>query len=777
MMNHRRWLLGILLLAAALRFYALDGQSLWADEGNSAALASRSLSQIARAAAQDIHPPLYYWLLHGWTFLFGTSETGLRSLSATLGVLLVALTYQVGRDLLGGRAALAAAFVAAIAPFQIYYAQEARMYMLLACLGAGAAWGLQKASLRPRAGFSAYVVCAVLGLYTHYAFPFLLLAINLAFGFWLVTRRHGPRSLRPLAAWGAAHGAVLILYLPWLPTAWQRVTAWPGPTDVLPLTDALPLALGWLYFGPATRAVHPAWLRLLPTALACLGLLGRRGPGEEAAGWPRRAYLLLWLLLPVLLLLASGAFREANLKFLLMSGPALCLLLGRLMAGWDASIPGLNGARSVRLLRLGWFILILGVLAAPTLQALHGYYTDPRLARDDYRGVARYIAAVARPGDAVVLNAPGQVEAFGYYDRSGLPVYPLPRQRPPDRAATEAELEQIARRHSRLFVLFWATNESDPARIVETWLDTHAFKALDAWQGNVRFVTYGLGAGTHRVRWETPPRWGDPPLVALFAAETDTEASAGEIVRVLLRWQALRSLPDRYKVTAQLLDARDQVIAQHDAEPAGNSRPTDGWRAGEEVADPHGLFVRPGTPPGDYRLVLALYRADTGARLPLEEGGDSIVLGHVRITKPAEPPPLAALTMQRPRPADFGPVRLLGYDRYKRGFAHAPQTPLRAGDLLHLTFYWQAQAAPARDWRFRLELLDGRGRVVAELASPLVSEDYPTSRWQAGELVRGEHDLPLPAALAPGRYRLRLTLLSGDGEAAKAIWLDALELL
>ena len=39
-------LLLILGIAAALRFYNLDGQSLWADEGNSFALATRSLAQI-----------------------------------------------------------------------------------------------------------------------------------------------------------------------------------------------------------------------------------------------------------------------------------------------------------------------------------------------------------------------------------------------------------------------------------------------------------------------------------------------------------------------------------------------------------------------------------------------------------------------------------------------------------------------------------------------------------------------------------------------------------
>ena len=132
----------ILLLALGLRFYRLDAQSLWNDEGTSVAVAQRGLVTIARDAAQDIHPPLYYWLLSGWVRLFGTSEAAVRSFSALLGVILVALTYALGRLLAGKWAGLAAALLAAINPFQIYYSQEGRMYMLLAVLGALAFyWG------------------------------------------------------------------------------------------------------------------------------------------------------------------------------------------------------------------------------------------------------------------------------------------------------------------------------------------------------------------------------------------------------------------------------------------------------------------------------------------------------------------------------------------------------------------------------------------------------------------------------------------------------------
>src|SRR5512139_1093756 len=99
-MKRSLWsLAAILILAAMLRFFQLDAQSFWNDEGTSARVAERSLPLITAASIGDIHPPLYYYALHSWRGVFGESEFALRSLSATLGVILVWLIYLLGRQL------------------------------------------------------------------------------------------------------------------------------------------------------------------------------------------------------------------------------------------------------------------------------------------------------------------------------------------------------------------------------------------------------------------------------------------------------------------------------------------------------------------------------------------------------------------------------------------------------------------------------------------------------------------------------------------------------
>src|SRR5512135_1978989 len=88
------WLCVALGLGFALRAYALGAQSFWNDEGNSVALAPLSLEAIANAAAHDIHPPLYYFLLHFWIPFTGNTEYAIRFLSVVAGVLVVAVTFR-----------------------------------------------------------------------------------------------------------------------------------------------------------------------------------------------------------------------------------------------------------------------------------------------------------------------------------------------------------------------------------------------------------------------------------------------------------------------------------------------------------------------------------------------------------------------------------------------------------------------------------------------------------------------------------------------------------
>ncbi len=813
-------LLLILLLAAALRFFRIGSQSLWADEGNSAAMAGRPLAEIAARAAADIHPPLYYWLLHFWVRLFGDSEAALRSLSAVWGILLVWLVYQIGSRLFDRRTGLIAALLAAVNPFLIYYSQEARMYMQLAALAGLLYYGLVRFILHEsiilpadgtgrRIAFSApataiIVGAAIAGLYTHYTFPVMVAVATLLYLGWIVSsRRRGFVKIR-LMHWALLLMLMAFFYLPWIPTAFRQLTSWPRSAEAADLAAASGEVLRLLALGPVTPvAADSAWMAVF-LGLFILGLWPWVRANGRRAHWLSWGLPLLWLAAPVAMVLLGGLYKPAYLKFLVVAAAPFCLLLGRGVTGFmEALARGAwrrsraqrsegqrsRGADSRRHRRQGpagagqqvtgtqdtpsragfwlaqvWLVAALTLTLIPTTRTLATYYFDPAAARDDYYGMAVYIRAVGRPDDAIILNAPGQQEVFDYYYQGPLPVYGLPEQRPPDAAALTARLAQIAAQHPHLYALFWATDESDPGRLVESWLDTHAYKAVDTWRGAVRLVMYATQQPT--TDWpvqESGAVLGDQVRLARYAL-SGQEVTAGDVLQLQLVWEALRRPDADYTVFVQMLDERNQVVAQRDAPPVSGERPTGSWQPGEQVVDNHGVLVLPGTAPGDYRLITGMYDPQTGQRLA-GEFTDTIDLGMIRVNRPATPPRLEALGMQNRETFKFDEVTLLGHDRYKRGFRHNPSEPLRANDLLHLTWYWRADVKPTAAWWFTARLVDSRGREAAAVSGPLVSELYPTLNWSAGEVARGEHDMQLPSYLQPGRYQLQLFLHTGNPEA------------
>ena len=792
----------ILLLAFGLRFYRLGDQSLWNDEGTSVALAQRDLVSIARDSAHDIHPPLYYWLLSGWVRLSGISEAAVRSFSGLLGVVLVALTYALGRLLAGRWIGLSAAFLAAINPFQVYYAQEARMYMLLAVLTAASMLSLVILIDRSRRSQPAIPVYAVLvlleaaGLYTHYSFVFVVAALNLAYLLWLALtwRSAAPgntqRPVRRLACWVILQIAVLLLYLPWLPTAIHQVTSWPSPSETTPFLQALATTWRWIVFGPTIENGGLTIPLLVSALLAIAGLLsliaGWVGTGILRARWSA-VLLALWLGLPLISMFALGLYREAYLKFLLVATPAVNLLLA---CGLLAPLPAQSrGARQEitsprrRSRLLSYALRCLQLVAAllllvPTILALGNYFTGAAYARDDYRGIAGYVDAVGRHGDAILLNAPGQQEVFGYYYRGDLPVYPLPESRPLNPAETESALGELARPGGRIFAVLWATDESDPERFVESWLDARAYKALDSWYGDVRLVVYAIPEQAPQV----PEQLLNVPLqnsgtgdaIALLGYSLlNDRLAAGDIAQITLFWQADRTPAQRYKVFLHVLDEANHIVGQHDAEPGGGAQLTDDWTPGEVVVDNHGVPIHPATPPGEYRVEAGIYDFETGQRLlgPGDQG--QVWLEPLTVERPSSPSPIAGLGMHHDADVEFGELALLGYDAYRLGFGHQPDAPLRPGDVAHVNLYWRALTDPSSDWQVAIALVDANGKEWGSIVADLVG-DYPTSRWHAGDVWRGQFNLALPADAPQGRYRVRVGPIAPDGATLEPFLSDPL---
>ncbi len=147
------WLVLIItLIGGGLRVLLLDKNGLWLDETFSVWLANHSVPDLLYWTARiDQHPPLYYLLLHYWTAITGDTPYYARLLSVLFGAGTIPIIYLIGKRLSGVVVGLAAAAFLALSPFNIYFAQEARMYTLLAFNAAVALYALVRLLTDPRA--------------------------------------------------------------------------------------------------------------------------------------------------------------------------------------------------------------------------------------------------------------------------------------------------------------------------------------------------------------------------------------------------------------------------------------------------------------------------------------------------------------------------------------------------------------------------------------------------------------------------------------------------
>ncbi len=251
---------------------------LWLDEALSVHIARLPVGDAADALRHDGHPPLYYWLLHGWMELFGEGDVAVRSLSGLAGVVGLGLVWLAGRRLGGVRVAWAAALVLAVSPYAVRYSTETRMYALVSLLVLAGhllvrrAVDTRSAPLRVLVGVGAVGGALVV---THYWSLFLVAATALVLLGW--GRRRGAAawstSVRLVAALAAGAAAT---FGPWRPAfldpAGHPGTPWataPRPTVVADQT-LRELGGGVIAEGGLLAAVL--------VVLLVVGVLGRSTP-------------------------------------------------------------------------------------------------------------------------------------------------------------------------------------------------------------------------------------------------------------------------------------------------------------------------------------------------------------------------------------------------------------------------------------------------------------------------------------------------------------------
>lgn len=615
----------VLLLGFTLRIILLDKQSLWSDEYITLVRASLSLDDLLAQMPIE-HTPLYFVLLHLWFAVAGSGDFTLRFPSALWGTLSVALVYALGRRVFGPRVALVGMLLLAVNPFQVWYAQDARMYTQLAALSLAALLALDVALVRldaPDSGWGsvwpwlAYSALAALALYTHYyAVIGLTIAALYAVGRLLARREYDSRGW---LAFLAAQAGMGLLFLPWLPRA-LRLLDFPGWRE--PVTTT-PWQLAGIYtFGVTVVANAAPWLNLLAVALLALGLASlafnhhldsRSTSHAPRATWLSPAFLLsaAALIVPAGVVLALLLRKpDFHPRYFIAATPVYSLLL----------------AQAVVALGRWWAPLGAGALVALLLASalsLNLWFTNAAYAKAHYKDYMLGILAQAGDNDALLLQGPSQFLARRYGSDNLARTVNLQGSRLRDRPQAEIEqtLAEVAAEHSPVWL---AVELPQTPGYVKTWLDTHGYQMDVDGAGDISLWAYTFPRAMPAPR---PPQSIDGPApVDLAWGMSLNPARPGDIVALDLTWTPTAPVSPNLKVSLRLQGPDGQTIWQRDRVPVDGVMPSDGWRTGQPVADRYAFRLPGDLAPGQYTWRVLLY---DGASLAEQRAAE---LGSFQVT-------------------------------------------------------------------------------------------------------------------------------------------------
>ncbi len=639
-------MLGLLVLASAVRFHRLGEQSLWYDEGVAYNHALRALPELIPLLQRNVHVPAYFTLLGLWEDLAGASEFALRSLSVYFSLISVALAYLLGRHLFHPVAGLATAAFVSFNTFSIYYAAEARMYAMLTAVAAGsmllfvvflsslcrAAPSCSPPRSRRRCIIALGLVNA-LGLYTHVVFALVILTQLVLALLWLAASwgserqatASAPTSLGTLLDYLLANALTLLLFSPWIPTAVSQVFAQPNVAAPVALDRLLREIQGAFAFG-----ITFEWsMGNMAFVVYFFLLFALITPGTRARALWNTLLPAVWVLLSLGIYLALG-LGSRYLRFLLPAQLAFALWMGRgVWILWTRRARARHVALR-NLPKLAAMVAVAGLLLAQ-LKGLPILYHHVDFQRDDIRGLARQIEDELKEGDALIVSAAGLAEVLGYYYRADAPVYGLPLTADGD--VTRAQVSEIIAAQQRLHVIFYGAAEQDPEGVVEATLNQNAFEISDVWVGDMRYAQY-VSPADFAPAQRLDARFGEDislTSVALSSQAALGQNRPGDVLQVQLSWIAAATLERRYKVFLQLLDSDGYLVAQRDSEPGGGLAKTVNWQPGALVIDKHALLLPKDLSSGDYQLIAGLYDInDASARLPVGQG-DYLELARIRI--------------------------------------------------------------------------------------------------------------------------------------------------
>lgn len=763
------WILAlVMLIAFGLRIHRLAYDSIWWDEGYSIWMARMPIREMLFQTANDAHPPLSYMMLHGWQVLVGDEEFALRVQSVFFGLLTVAVSCQIGREVGGWKVGLAGSLLTAVARLPVWWSQEVRMYAPATLFAALALWAaIHLIMEKRRIWLWAAILAASLGagLMNLYLFGGVAIALNLAFVYAFFAAK---RRWRLTAAWASAQAGALALFLPWWIWATRYLPSWETPQAPVDLWFVIKLYLSTVFLGIATDIER--YTPILIGAIVMLVGVGAAAiiaPRSENKNHRYAAWVMLVigvLLPPVLVFLLSlprGQFNYPTPSpryFLLLSTPVYVLI------GWGAVAIIDRWHRAGRVIGGAVLAAFVGLSA----WSLNQYYAGLRLA-DDYISIAATLEAFRQPEDTVILNNDTDWPIFAYHYPGEFERHISKTQRIWDDKYAAGLLSDYRGKGAVWLVQTRYAEVTDPDNYLSGWLRqrswnwrTYTFPEAQVW-------FYGMTPerGDPKVvdivnEWPTIMKPVDAPIAdgVRLAGYTRPipEVDAGSLMIVGLGWVKQADLYENWTVGVQILGADGEEITSTLVELSATSVFEEDRFVNVE------LFIPPETPDGKAQIIFIANET----WLPL----DTITI-QGRDAEPVESIDLPASA--QPFDVQYGVgIKLLGVDL-------PDQTTWQPGDGIPLTLYWRAQQPIPERYKVFVHLVgteynpETNNLVWGQQDQEPRNGADPTTSWRTGAIIADDYLIPVWEDAPPGDYQIqvgvylpingqRLPVFDADGE-------------
>ena len=616
----------VLAIAALTRLPQMTWRSFDGDEGITLLFADLSYRQLFVHMVDltlDRHPLLHYVLIKFWRDLAGDTDVALRLLPVLLGMLTVAIVYQIGRSSLGRGPAAVVALLFALNPLVVYQHQDIRMYAPALFLIALAVW---------------LSLCVRDVAYPQKSLLFLIIAISAAIAL----------NLHITAATVVPLIAVLLLRdirqrIPWVET---------GVLGLIGLS-----ILPYVYYVFTTGGQgggafdSAAWFRTL------LGTAKTLFDSQSMLAFNNNELFLALLLLAITGIALWRNWQKALLPaFWLLTALVLLMFIMLSIETFFykpfvfATIP------------LSYLIVIAFAgkrplsnilpLAAFTLFFIAGLVQlwYPANVGEDFRSTAAFIDEQATEQDAVVIHLNWYQSALGHYLNRPVAAPFSNNVQSVDEVAAGFEPFLDANAIWLVQVGIDAAGiglpgyQGDQERLVQTWLENQFPLVTEIYPGGISVKAYALDYRLPALPHTATPLDLTYETVNLvgYRLANDTFPTRDSVLHPPSTW-----IPTTlyWSVTAPLQTNVIPVITledDHGAVWGGNlSRENDlrrfypptAWQPGEVIRWDFDVVVNPEISPGVYKLVVRLLDGQTMTPIIHEGGHDWFILQQITLQK------------------------------------------------------------------------------------------------------------------------------------------------